>query len=77
MHKDFEPKDLAKKKAHFIEEVGEALKELGKCERFGPDSYKPGRDPFDTNIKRLASELRDVGRAARRLRKEIQETFIT
>lgn len=51
--------------AYLVEEIGECIAALGKCERWGYDSYNPDLHPDDQEPNRdwLLRELRDLKRA--------------
>lgn len=51
---------IGKSKDKLIEEIGEVLQAIGKCERFGLDSYHPDDLNKTTNIQHLLLELVDL-----------------
>ena len=59
------------------EELGEVLQVIGKINRFGLDSRRPGTDengePHKTNRELLVTELNDVEAAVRLLRDYLDE----
>ncbi len=53
---------VGKASDRIVEEVGEILKELGKCKRFGLGGHHP-KSPEVTNIEKLDREYSDLGLA--------------
>lgn len=70
MKKKWAPKSAAQRKAHLLEEIGEVLVELGKCDRFGIDTrFDPNIDAkttdprYKSNREALIRELMDLQHA--------------
>ena len=62
MHEQFKSKTVDDTINHLIEEMGECIKEYGKIQRFGKDSYNPllPVSERETNIKAFERELKDL-----------------
>jgi NTP pyrophosphatase (non-canonical NTP hydrolase) len=52
-------KNIGHPSVRIIEECGEVIQAVCKCERFGIDNFHPDK-PDENNLMRLESEINDV-----------------
>ncbi len=72
---DLLPWDLEGKLAHYIEEVGESLKAIGKFNRFGPTPTDSKTGSTYDNIADILLELDDVIFTATKLNAQFRKDF--
>lgn len=73
MREDLLPKTWGEAVARFVEEAGEALKALGKLERFGEKPTDPKTGIQYDNVADLLQEFDDLEHAMNDLRKRLRK----
>ncbi len=74
MNPDYVPKTLEQKLGYLIEECGEVLAAAGKTTRWGRESVNPElpKEEQETNADWLLREMRDLERAIKFVREELE-----